>query len=219
MGGRADAGAGPDPGAVRPPSGRWTGIRIAACLHVTAETANLVRTLRAGGATVALCSANPLSTQDDVAAALVLQDGVEVRARRGENIDSYVAHVLALLDTTAGPGHRSRWTTAPTCWSPRTPAAARSWSGLIGGTEETTTGLVRLRRLQERGQAALPGAGGQRGPHRAGAERSPRHRAVGAGRDRARVQRAAGRPHGGRGRLRLGRPGRRRAGPGGRRRR
>src|SRR6476646_2325452 len=72
------------------------GIRVAACLHVTAETANLVRTLRAGGATVALCSANPLSTQDDVAAALVLEDGVEVRARHGEDVDTYVAHVLAL---------------------------------------------------------------------------------------------------------------------------
>src|SRR4051812_11152672 len=60
------------------------GIRVAACLHVTGETANLVRTLSAGGATVALCSANPLSTQDDVAAALVLNDGVEVRALHGE---------------------------------------------------------------------------------------------------------------------------------------
>ena len=59
------------------------GIRIGACLHVTAETANLVRTLRAGGAGVALCSANPLSTQDDVAAALVVDDGIEVRALRG----------------------------------------------------------------------------------------------------------------------------------------
>src|ERR1700733_5391057 len=73
------------------------GIRIAACLHVTAETANLVRTLRAGGAAVALCSANPLSAQDDVAAALVL-DGVEVRAVHGESLDSYVEHVLALLE-------------------------------------------------------------------------------------------------------------------------
>ena len=78
------------------------GIRVAACLHVTAETANLVRTLAAGGATVALCSANPLSTQDDAAAALVLEDRVEVRARRGEDVDTYVAHVLALLDTADG---------------------------------------------------------------------------------------------------------------------
>jgi adenosylhomocysteinase len=83
------------------------GIRVAACLHVTAETANLVRTLSAGGATVALCSANPLSTQDDVAAALVLEDGVEVRARRGEDVDTYVAHVLALLDTAETAARRS----------------------------------------------------------------------------------------------------------------
>ena len=75
------------------------GVGIAACLHVTAETANLVRTLSAGGAEVALCSANPLSTQDDVAAALVLADGVQVRAIRGEDLDTYVEHVLALLQT------------------------------------------------------------------------------------------------------------------------
>jgi adenosylhomocysteinase len=90
------------------------GIRIAACLHVTAETANLVRTLEAGGASVALCSANPLSTQDDVAAALVLNDGVEVRAVRGEDIDTYVKHVLALLDGRAG-GLISRSTMGRTC--------------------------------------------------------------------------------------------------------
>src|SRR6185312_13042493 len=111
------------------------GIRVAACLHVTAETANLVRTLAAGGATVALCSANPLSAQDDVAAALVLEDHVEVRARRGEDVDTYVAHVLALLDTSDGPGPQIT---------------------LDGGAEETTTGLVRLRRLQEEGTLRCP---------------------------------------------------------------
>src|ERR1700729_2184663 len=70
------------------------GIRVAACLHVTAETAVLVRALRAAGAEVALCSANPLSTQDDVAAALVLGDGIEVRAVHGEDLDTYVQHVV-----------------------------------------------------------------------------------------------------------------------------
>src|ERR1700736_6279354 len=65
------------------------GIPVAACLHVTAETANLMRTLKAGGATPALCAANPLSTQDDVAAALVAADGIEVRAIRGEDLDTY----------------------------------------------------------------------------------------------------------------------------------
>ncbi len=128
------------------------GMRIAACLHVTAETANLVRTLRSGGAEVALCSANPLSTQDDVAAALVLADGVSVRALRGEDLDTYVAHVLALLDDhpqiTLDDG-------ADLLVS----AHARGGElvrSLIGGTEETTTGLVRLRRLEEEGELRCP---------------------------------------------------------------
>ena len=73
------------------------GVRIAACLHVTAETANLVLALVAGGAEAALCSANPLSTQDDVAAALVYDHGVEVRAMHGEGLDTYAEHVRALL--------------------------------------------------------------------------------------------------------------------------
>jgi adenosylhomocysteinase len=128
------------------------GLRIAACLHVTAETANLVRTLRAGGAEVALCSANPLSTQDDVAAALVLEDGVSVLALRGENADTYVEHVLALLDErpqiTLDDGADLLVT-----------AHARGGDlldGLLGGTEETTTGLVRLRRLEEEGTLRCP---------------------------------------------------------------
>jgi len=73
------------------------GIRISACLHVTAETANLVLTLVAGGAEAALCSANPLSTQDDVAAALVSDHGVEVRAVYGERLETYAEHIRALL--------------------------------------------------------------------------------------------------------------------------
>jgi adenosylhomocysteinase len=128
------------------------GVRIAACLHVTAETANLVRTLSAGGAEVALCSANPLSTQDDVAAALVLADGVQVRAVRGEDLDTYVEHVLALLETrpqvTLDDGADLLVT-----------AHARGGElveGLIGGTEETTTGLVRLRRLEAEGKLRCP---------------------------------------------------------------
>jgi adenosylhomocysteinase len=128
------------------------GIRIAACLHVTAETANLVRTLRGGGATVGLCSANPLSTQDDVAAALVLEDRVEVRAHRGEDIDTYVAHVLALLGTepeiTLDDGADLLIT-----------AHARGGEALdkvIGGTEETTTGLIRLRRLHDETGLRVP---------------------------------------------------------------
>jgi adenosylhomocysteinase len=128
------------------------GLRIAACLHVTAETGNLVRTLRAGGAEVALCSANPLSTQDDVAAALVLEDGVSVLALRGENLDTYVEHVLALLDE--GPQ-----VTLDDGADLLVTAHARGGElldGLRGGTEETTTGLVRLRRLEEGGTLRCP---------------------------------------------------------------
>src|SRR3954462_7819099 len=71
------------------------GVTVGACLHVTSETANLVRTLRAGGAEVALCAPNPLSTQDDVAAALAA-DGIEVHAIRGEDMDAWAAHVVAV---------------------------------------------------------------------------------------------------------------------------
>ena len=84
------------------------GVRVAACLHITAETANLVRTLVAGGAEAGLAAANPLSTQDDVVDALSAD--VEVRGRRGEDADAYVANVLALVEG----GRRSRSTTAPT---------------------------------------------------------------------------------------------------------
>jgi adenosylhomocysteinase len=134
------------------------GIRVAACLHVTAETANLVRTLRAGGATVALCSANPLSAQDDVAAALVLQDGVEVRARRGEDVDTYVAHVLALLGLIGShpPGPQITLDDGADLLVTAHARGGAVLDGLIGGTEETTTGLVRLRRLQEEGTLRCP---------------------------------------------------------------
>src|ERR1039458_2881231 len=121
------------------------GVRIAACLHVTAETANLVRALRAGGAVVSLCAANPLSTQDDVAAALVLEDGVEVRARRGEDVDTYVEHVLALLSTADGPGPEITLDDGADLLIPAHARGGEVLDGLIGGTEETTTGLVRLR--------------------------------------------------------------------------
>jgi adenosylhomocysteinase len=131
------------------------GVSAAACLHVTAETACLVRTLQSGGATVSLCSANPLSTQDDVAAALVLADGVEVRARRGESTDEYVAHVLALLAGRVGGPYITLDDGADLLVT----AHARGGEGLqqlIGGTEETSTGLVRLRRLQDRGELRCP---------------------------------------------------------------
>ena len=128
------------------------GISVAACLHVTAETANLVRALIAGGANVALCSANPLSTQDDVAAALVLDHGVEVRALHGEDLDTYAGHVRALLDggpeVTIDDGADLMITAHA--------IGDRVLDRLIGGTEETTTGLVRLRRLEGEGRLRCP---------------------------------------------------------------
>jgi adenosylhomocysteinase len=128
------------------------GLPVAACLHVTAETANLARTLVAGGARLALCSANPLSTQDEVAAALVAHHDTEVRAVRGEGPDAYAAHVAALVD--AGP----RVTLddgADLVWAlhDRRPEMLGE---VLGGTEETTTGLLRLRALEAAGRLGTP---------------------------------------------------------------
>ena len=128
------------------------GIRLAACLHVTAETASLLLTLAAGGARTALCSANPLSVQDDVAAALVTEHGIEVRARHGEDLSAYAAHVRATLEgapqITIDDG-ADLMITAHEAGPPIV-------DGLIGGTEETTTGLVRLRRLEQEATLACP---------------------------------------------------------------
>jgi adenosylhomocysteinase len=124
------------------------GVRVGACLHVTAETANLVLALADGGAQVALCSANPLSAQDDVAAALVYEHGLEVHALRGEDVDTYVRHVRALLDSrpqvTVDDGADLVMTAHA--------MGGAALEELIGGTEETTTGLVRLRRLEAEGK-------------------------------------------------------------------
>jgi adenosylhomocysteinase len=127
-------------------------VPVAACLHVTAETANLVRTLIAGGARVALCSANPLSVQDDVAAALVVHHRVEVFAKRGEDLDTYAAHVRELL------AERPRITIDDGADLLVTAHADGGvvLDGLIGGIEETATGLVRLRRLEQRGELSCP---------------------------------------------------------------
>jgi adenosylhomocysteinase len=124
------------------------GVRMAACLHVTAETANLILALADGGAQVALCSANPLSTQDDVAAALVYEHGIEVRALRGEDLDTYARHVRSLLEArpqiTVDDGADLLMTAHG--------LGGAALEQLIGGTEETTTGLVRLRRLEAEGK-------------------------------------------------------------------
>jgi adenosylhomocysteinase len=127
-------------------------VRIAACLHVTAETANLMLALAAGGAGVALCSANPLSAQDDVAASLVIDHGLQVRAVHGEDLKTYAEHVRALLDgapeITLDDGADLLMTAHQ--------AGGPVLEGLIGGTEETTTGLVRLRRLEDSGTLRCP---------------------------------------------------------------
>ncbi len=128
------------------------GIRVAACLHVTAETANLVRTLIAGGASAALCSANPLSTQDDVAAALVHDYQVEVRAIRGEGLNTYAEHVRALLAGAPAVTIDDGADLLVTAHA----VGGGELSGLTGGIEETTTGLVRLRRLEEQGTLSCP---------------------------------------------------------------
>jgi len=127
------------------------GLRVAACLHVTSETANLLRTLIAGGAQADLCASNPLTTQDDVAAALV-NEGVGVHAIRGEDADAYGAHVIALasraphLTLDDGADLLSVLHAGDEAWR----------AELIGGTEETTTGLVRLRALQDEGRLRCP---------------------------------------------------------------
>jgi adenosylhomocysteinase len=128
------------------------GVRIGACLHVTTETANLIRTLVAGGADVALCASNPLSTQDDAAAALCEDDRVDVFAIKGEDHETYYRHINAVLDfhpqLTMDDGcdlvttlHKERPEQVPE---------------LLGGTEETTTGVIRLRAMAAGGVLAYP---------------------------------------------------------------
>ncbi len=126
------------------------GIRIGACLHVTAETAGLLLTLRAGGAEASLCSANPLSVQDDVAAALVRHHAISVRATHGENLESYAEHIRATLSDAP------RVTLDDGADLLISAHELGQLDGFIGGTEETTTGLVRLRRLDQEEQLRCP---------------------------------------------------------------
>ena len=123
------------------------GCRVAACLHVTAETANLVRALRAGGAQVALCAANPLSTQDDVAAALVAEHGAEVLGVRGEDRAAYERHLGALVER-APQILIDDGAELIVCAHGEGGSVAGQ---LLGATEETTTGLVRLRAMAAQG--------------------------------------------------------------------
>jgi adenosylhomocysteinase len=128
------------------------GIRIGACLHVTTETANLMRTLKAGGARVALCASNPLSTQDDVAAALVKEYGVPTFAIRGEDRDTYYAHIAAVIDTAPQITMDDGADVVGLLHSSRAEAAV----GVIGGTEETTTGVIRLKSMERDGVLRYP---------------------------------------------------------------
>ena len=128
------------------------GVRVAACLQVTAETANMARTLLAGGAEAALCAANPLTTQDEVAAALVGEDHVPVLARRGEDVDTYARHVASLAEW--GPG--LTLDDGADLLVHIHERGGDVLEGCIGGVEETTTGLLRLRRLEADGRLACP---------------------------------------------------------------
>jgi adenosylhomocysteinase len=128
------------------------GVRVGACLHVTSETANLVRTLRAGGGEIALCAPNPLSTQDDVAAALVVSGDAEVSAVRGGEIDAWAARVAAVVAT----GPHITLDDGADLISAIHSARPDLLEDLLGGTEETTTGLVRLRALEADGTLACP---------------------------------------------------------------
>ncbi len=128
------------------------GQRVSACLHVTTETANLARALKAGGADVVLCASNPLSTQDDVAAALVEEYGISVFAIKGEDNDSYYRHIEAAVD------HRPHLTmddgadVIGVLHSHR----REQLGDVIAGTEETTTGVIRLKALEREGKLGFP---------------------------------------------------------------
>ncbi|MCX7919828.1 MAG: adenosylhomocysteinase [bacterium] len=128
------------------------GIRLAACLHITTETANLARTLQAGGAEVALCASNPLSTQDDVAASLVKHYGIPTFAIKGENRTTYYAHITAALDTKPMITMDDGADLVSTILLERKELI----KNIIGGTEETTTGVIRLRSMEKKGALKFP---------------------------------------------------------------
>src|SRR5215471_16229509 len=128
------------------------GYRVAACLHVTTETANLMRTLKAGGATVALSASNPLSTKDDVAAALVAEYGIATFARRGEDRDTYYAHLNAVADTHPRITMDDGCDLVSLIHSER-PDQVKE---VLAGTEETTTGVIRLKAMAADGALGFP---------------------------------------------------------------
>src|SRR5271168_677954 len=123
------------------------GMRVAACLHVTTETANLMIALRDGGAQIALCASNPLSTQDDVAASLVRDFNIPTFAIKGEDNDSYYSHIMAAID------HKPHFTMddGADLVSILHTKRKTELANVIGGTEETTTGVIRLRAMAKEG--------------------------------------------------------------------
>ncbi len=128
------------------------GIVLGACLHVTTETANLAITLKAGGAKVLLCASNPLSTQDDVAASLVKDFGIPVYAIKGEDKETYYKHIHAVLDGRPNITMDDGADLVSTIHSER----RELLEGIIGGTEETTTGVIRLKSMGEKGVLGFP---------------------------------------------------------------
>ncbi len=128
------------------------GVRVGACLHVTTETANLMRTLQAGGADAVLCASNPLSTQDDVAAALVTHYEIPVYAIKGENDATYYEHIRAALDHKPHMTMDDGADLVSTLHKERTELIP----DIIGGTEETTTGVIRLRAMAKAGALRFP---------------------------------------------------------------
>jgi adenosylhomocysteinase len=128
------------------------GLRVAACLHVTTETANLMEALRAGGARIALCASNPLSTQDDVAAALATADDIEVFAIKGEDNDTYYRHIAAVLDRRPQITMDDGADLVSILHAER----ADQLADVVGGTEETTTGVIRLRAMAADGALRYP---------------------------------------------------------------
>ena len=128
------------------------GVRVGACLHVTTETANLMRTLVAGGASVSLCASNPLSTQDDVAASLATDFGVATFAIKGEDNATYYRHLNAVLDSKPQITMDDGADLVSLAHSERKDAL----SEVVAGTEETTTGVIRLRSMAAAGVLAYP---------------------------------------------------------------
>ncbi len=129
-----------------------TGVKLVACAHITTETANLARTLQAGGAEALLIASNPLSTQDDVAASLVADWGIPVMAIKGESIETYISHVRAALETNPNMIIDDGSDVVATMLKEKKELT----TNLIGTTEETTTGIVRLKAMQKAGVLNFP---------------------------------------------------------------